>query len=315
MTLRMQGLSDGASHRTVGGGGWSLSPQLRCAAMRWLPDGASKNGLKADGCVTDSERRFRALIEASSEVLYRMSPDWGEMLELEGGGFLPNTTGPSRGWLLNYIPAEDRARVTAAIDDAIRTRSVFQLEHRVVWIDGGFGWTVSRAVPVLDDAGEIVEWFGAASDVTARRTAELELRQLNDTLEQRVEERSAALRLYENIVQSDTSPVVAFDTECRLTAFNKAHDDYFQRLYGVQSRLGDVFPQQVGPGEAPLLKDFMTRALGGETFTVCAEFGDPARERVYWEITYTRCAMKQVRSSARSTTRSTSLHSCTRRRR
>jgi signal transduction histidine kinase len=242
---------------------------------------------KQDECVTESEKRLRALIEASSEVLYRMSPDWGEMLELEGGGFLPDTTGPSRSWLMNYIPAEDRPQVTAAIDDAIRTKSVFQLEHRVVQAGGGFGWTVSRAVPVLDEAGEIVEWFGSASDVTARRTAELELRKLNATLEQRVEERSAALRLYENIVQSDTSPVVAFDTEYRLTAFNTAHSDYFLRLYGAPSRLGDVFPQQVAPGEAALLKDFMARALGGETFTVCAPFGNPDRETVRWEISYT----------------------------
>ncbi|MBV9108742.1 MAG: PAS domain-containing protein, partial [Gemmatimonadetes bacterium] len=38
--------------------------------------------------------------------------------------------------------------------------------------DGTPGWSVSRAVPVLGDAGEIVEWVGAASDVTARKEAE-----------------------------------------------------------------------------------------------------------------------------------------------
>ena len=38
--------------------------------------------------------------------------------------------------------------------------------------DGSLGWTLSRAIPVLDDDGNIVEWFGSASDVTARRRAE-----------------------------------------------------------------------------------------------------------------------------------------------
>jgi hypothetical protein len=33
------------------------------------------------------------------------------------------------------------------------------------------GWTLSRAIPVLNDDGEISEWFGAASDITARRQA------------------------------------------------------------------------------------------------------------------------------------------------
>ena len=37
--------------------------------------------------------------------------------------------------------------------------------------DGSLGWTLSRAVPILDDKGKIVEWFGAASDITERRSA------------------------------------------------------------------------------------------------------------------------------------------------
>ena len=38
--------------------------------------------------------------------------------------------------------------------------------------DGTAGWTVSRAVPVCDARGEIVEWFGTASDITERRRLE-----------------------------------------------------------------------------------------------------------------------------------------------
>ncbi|WP_292128236.1 PAS domain-containing protein, partial [Mesorhizobium sp.] len=34
--------------------------------------------------VRESEQRFRALVNASSDVVYRMSPDWQEMHELDG---------------------------------------------------------------------------------------------------------------------------------------------------------------------------------------------------------------------------------------
>ncbi|MFC5567082.1 PAS domain S-box protein [Rubellimicrobium aerolatum] len=145
-----------------------------------------------------SEARLLALATASSEVLYRMSPDWGEMRELDGGDFLASTERPSRSWLLDYIPPEERARVTEAIDRAVAARGVFELEHRVQRQDGTVGWTLSRAVPVLGPDGEIEEWFGAASDVTARREAEEalrrseeRLRELNETLEARVAERTA----------------------------------------------------------------------------------------------------------------------------
>ena len=63
-----------------------------------------------------------------------------------------------------------------AIQEAVRTKSTLDLEHRVRRADGSLGWAQSRAVPHLDANGAITEWFGAASDVTARKQAEALLR-------------------------------------------------------------------------------------------------------------------------------------------
>jgi len=127
---------------------------------------------RAETALHASEARYRALATASADVIYRMSPDWREMRQLDGRGFLSDTAAPSGSWLERYIHPDDRARVTAAIDEAVREKRVFELEHRVVRADGTLGWTFSRAVPMLDDRGEIVEWIGAASDATARKDAE-----------------------------------------------------------------------------------------------------------------------------------------------
>jgi PAS domain-containing protein len=51
---------------------------------------------------------------------------------------------------------------------AIRDKAVFALEHRVRRPDGTLAWTLSRAVPILDDQGEIIEWVGAAAEVPGR---------------------------------------------------------------------------------------------------------------------------------------------------
>src|SRR5579863_1715560 len=56
-----------------------------------------------------------------------------------------------------------------------KRRSIFELEHRVRRIDGTLGWTLSRAIPILDESGAIVEWLGAAKDVSARKAAEEQL--------------------------------------------------------------------------------------------------------------------------------------------
>lgn len=147
----------------------------------------------AEQALRQSEERLRALVSASSEALYSMSSDWSEMRQLSGGGFLADTSTANPTWLDDYIHPDDHAEVRHAIAQAIRTRNVFQLEHRVRQANGSLGWTSSRAVPLLNAAGEVIEWFGAATDVTARRQAEEDLRKLTATLEQRVEQRTAEL--------------------------------------------------------------------------------------------------------------------------
>jgi PAS domain S-box-containing protein len=127
--------------------------------------------LRAQNALQASEARFRAFVNASADVVYRMGPDWTELRELDGRGFLSNTDEPSRNWLDRYIHPEDQPTLRVAIDRAIGTKSTFALEHRVIRTDGSLGWAASRAVPVLDDEGEIVEWLGAASDVTVRERA------------------------------------------------------------------------------------------------------------------------------------------------
>jgi PAS domain S-box-containing protein len=132
---------------------------------------------QAEEALRASEERFRALVNASSDVVYRMSPDWSEMLELRGRAFLRDTEAPSRTWLDRYIHPDDQPALKKAIAEAIRTCTVFEREHRVLRADGTLGWTFSRAIPVLDASGAVVEWFGAATDVTRRKLAEQALRE------------------------------------------------------------------------------------------------------------------------------------------
>jgi signal transduction histidine kinase/ActR/RegA family two-component response regulator len=135
--------------------------------------------VRAVTAIRESEARFRALTHASADVIYRMSPDWTELRQLQGRGFIRDNFNPCSFWLEDYVPMEDRDAMHAAIAEAIRNKSVFELEHRVHRVDGSQGWTLSRAVPMFGEDGEIEEWIGAASDITERKTAEEKLRELD----------------------------------------------------------------------------------------------------------------------------------------
>jgi PAS domain S-box-containing protein len=134
----------------------------------------------------ESERRLRAFVEATSDAIYRMNPDWSELLHLDGGTFLAHASSVTPEWMDLYLHPEDRAQVQAAIDAAVVTRTPLELEHRVRQADGSIGWVASRAVPLTDEAGNILEWFGAASDVTERRRTNEHLRLVINELNHRV---------------------------------------------------------------------------------------------------------------------------------
>ncbi|MGF1937854.1 MAG: GAF domain-containing protein [Nostoc sp. ChiQUE02] len=132
---------------------------------------------RAEAALRESEEKFRAFLSAASDIIYEMSADWREMRSLEGKEFIATTEDPRHDWIEAYIPETDKPRVRAAINRAIATRSNFELEHRVIRLDGTVGWTFSRAIPLINEAGEIVKWFGAASDITDRVEAEAALRE------------------------------------------------------------------------------------------------------------------------------------------
>ncbi len=154
------------------------------------PTNPQHTGISHDA-LYENEQRLRALITASSDVMYCMSADWSEMHQLkrhmEDRGFLAETEESNRNWLGQYIHPEDQPRVLAAIAEAIRTRGIFELEHRVLRADGSLGWTLSRAVPLLNDNGDIREWFGMATDITARKRAHERERETERQLRQVLE--------------------------------------------------------------------------------------------------------------------------------
>ena len=120
----------------------------------------------------ENENRLRAFLEATSDAVYTMSADWKEMRSLDGNRFLADTDDPSATWWNIYIPDDARPRVQEAIEQAIQTGNMFDLEHPVIGLDGKSAWTHSRAVPMRNEQGEITGWIGAAADITPHREAE-----------------------------------------------------------------------------------------------------------------------------------------------
>jgi signal transduction histidine kinase/CheY-like chemotaxis protein len=209
-----------------------------------------------------SEELFRAFVTTSSDAVYRMSPDWSEMTELQGKDFMADAKHPSRDWLAEYIHPADRDVVAETARAALLRKGIFDLEHRVLREDGSTGWVRSRAVPILDASGGVREWLGAASDITERKQTECALRQSE--------------ALYRNLFDSIDEGFCVLDL-----VFDEADKpiDYvfleanpaFEKQSGLRDALGKTMRQLRPAHEESWYETFGNVALTGNAIRLQAE--------------------------------------------
>ncbi len=130
----------------------------------------------------------------SGEV--RWSPEVEYMHGLPRGSFQGNV----EAWSLTVHP-DDRERVIAIVQEAIRNKSEYDAEYRTIRPDGHYYWTAARGATEFDSDGEAIRMVGMCMDITTRKRTEEALR--------KTEKLAAAGRLAATIAHEINNPLEA----------------------------------------------------------------------------------------------------------
>jgi PAS domain S-box-containing protein len=150
---------------------------------------------KAEAALLSSERRYSSLARAIPVGIFRTDKDgncfyvnyrWTQITGLS----LKEAQGTGWVWRLHL---QDRDRVVREWYDAIEKKIIFRSEYRFQRPDGEITWVFGQAVAEKTDDGTIIGYLGSITDVNEQKRAEIALRQLNETLENRVRERTFEL--------------------------------------------------------------------------------------------------------------------------
>jgi PAS domain S-box-containing protein len=139
----------------------------------------SEEGARSARALSDSELRYRTIVESQTDLVCRNLPDTTLTFVNEAYCRYFRSSREEligRKWI-DLLPAGSHPTVRAALAGLSRSAPILVHEHEVLLPDGGVGWMqwVDRAI--FDDSGRIVEVQGVGRDLTALKRVEQSLRE------------------------------------------------------------------------------------------------------------------------------------------
>jgi len=137
----------------------------------------------------------------------------------------------------------------------IATGEPFEIEQRLRRADGEYRWHWVRRVPLRDDAGNVIKWYGVAFDIEDRKRAE-------DALRQSEMELIKARHELQLTIDTIATMVVVLDQDGKAYYANRPAQEYI----GRHAPVADVF-DIVHPDDRATVEDlWRTHLATGEPF-------------------------------------------------
>ncbi len=143
-----------------------------------------------------SEDSFRLLIEAMPQIVWTARPDgFLDYYNQKWIDYTGMSVEETQGW--GWQPVLHPDDVQPCLDawsHATQSGENYEIEYRFKRAsDGSYRWHLGRALPLRDETGNIVKWFGTGTDIDDQKKAQQALQSSHEELQRLVEERTAAL--------------------------------------------------------------------------------------------------------------------------
>jgi len=180
---------------------------------------------RAEAMAREGQRRLRSLVEGIPQLVWRASeggewtwssPQWRAYTGL------PEAEALGHGWLAALHP-EDREAAMAAWRQS-ETSQGFEAEFRILRRgDMCYRWFQTRATPVRDENGTVVEWLGTSTDVDELRRMGQHQRLLLGELQHRVRNTLSVIRsiIRRTVQASGNLDDLAMHLDGRIDAFSR----------------------------------------------------------------------------------------------
>ncbi|HSF10646.1 MAG TPA: PAS domain S-box protein [Nitrospirales bacterium] len=206
------------------------------------------------------QQRIGAALEASEgrlQAIWENSPTVKFVKDLDGKYQLVNKRFEtifhlSRGAIIGKTDQEllnpHLASQIIANDQKVLQSGTSQEFEEQLQLPDGIQTYLSVKFPLFDAAGTPYAICGIGTDITARKQAERALQELNDSLEQRVSDRTRDLLVYQENLRAMTSELVVTEQRERRRLSTELHDYLAQLLVVCRMKLAQAINEEKAAG-------------------------------------------------------------------
>jgi PAS domain S-box-containing protein len=206
--------------------------------------------LETEQALREREAEFRTLANAIPQLAWIADSDgrryWFNTRWYEYTGLRPDEC-LGLGWWTVHHP-DHRAHVLDGLLAAFKAGAAWEEMVCLRRADGNYRWFLARAMPIKDEDGRVVRWFGTNTDLTERREAERAL--------------AASEERFRRALEIETVGITFFNTEGEITAAN----DAFLRMGGYtredvdagRVRWDELTPPEFMPQSLRAVDEFKT---------------------------------------------------------
>ncbi|NQU43674.1 PAS domain S-box protein [bacterium] len=212
---------------------------------------------RAEEALRISEERFRLMAEGVQDVFYVGTPGLKSVLYVNPAyeilfGRSSGSLICDPGSILAAVHPEDRGEVAVGL---METEAVeWRREYRAVRPDGSVRYLDHRVFPIQGTSGEVSFVAGSIIDITERRQAEEKLKDLNEGLESRVQERTVLLEKRADQLRALAGELSRTEERERRRLAQILHDVLQQNLAAAKNQIALLRGQSPDPGLARILQ-------------------------------------------------------------
>ncbi len=194
--------------------------------------------------LSESEAKFRAIADSMPQMVWSTRADgfhdyynarWYEFTGVSAG----STDG--EGWNDMFHP-DDQARAWGAWRHSLETGDLYEIEYRLRRADGVYRWTLGRATPMRNDAGEVTRWFGTCTDIEELKRSQEGKDLLSQELSHRIKNIFAVVSSLIALSAREHPEAKAFALSARdrIAALARAHEFVRPHSEVSQPLIGDT---------------------------------------------------------------------------